>query len=101
MDYEDGEHSGITEEEKLEFSHTIKEAKEKCEAYAEEQLFIGKNPHGVQFALKNNFEWRDKTEIDHTSKGEKVSGINYIVPEKPNENNLSSDIQTAPGVADS
>lgn len=98
MDYEDGEHS-MTDEEKKAFSHTIKEAKERCEAYAEEQLFIGKNPHGVQFSLKNNFGWRDKNEIDMTSKGDKVATINYIIPQKQNE--PGTNIQTAPGVADS
>lgn len=45
------------------FFITIKEAKDKCEAYAEESLFIGKNPTGAMFNLKNNHtDWHDKQE---------------------------------------
>ena len=32
------------------------------------------------FSAKNMFGWRDKQEIDHTSKGEKISGFNYVEP---------------------
>lgn len=73
LDYEDGEHSGMTPEETKQFSYTIKEAKDKCESYAEEQLFVGKNPHGVQFSMKNNFKgWRDKTETELSGNGLKI-----------------------------
>lgn len=59
---------GILEyEHKDQFSDTIKRAKERCEAYAESSLFIGKNPAGAIFNLKNNYEsWRDKTEVEQS-----------------------------------
>lgn len=46
------------------FISTIKRAKDKCHSYAEEALFTGKNPAGVIFNLKNNYEWKDKMEQD-------------------------------------
>lgn len=43
------------------FSNTVKALKLFCENYAEEQAFIGKNPAGAIFALKN-YGWKDKQE---------------------------------------
>lgn len=51
------------------FADTIKRAKEKVHAYVEEYLFQGKNQTGAIFNLKNNFDWKDKTEVDNTIKG--------------------------------
>lgn len=53
-------------ERKDEFSDTIKRAKQRCEAYAEASLFIGRNPVGAIFNLKNNYGWRDKAETEHS-----------------------------------
>ena len=53
--------------EDSEFFHTIKKAKQRCEAYAEEQLYLGKNTAGVIFNMKNNYNWRDKTEQEVTA----------------------------------
>lgn len=53
-------------ESKDQFSNTIKRAKELCHGYAEKQLFIGKNPTGAIFNLKNNYGWKDKTETEHS-----------------------------------
>lgn len=48
-----------------EFFRTIARAKAKIEMYAEEQLFRGQGKtSGVQFNLKNNFNWKDKQEHD-------------------------------------
>lgn len=55
-------------EEKDEFSHTVKKAKLRCENYAEENLFTSKNTAGIIFNMKNNYDWRDKQEIDQNSK---------------------------------
>lgn len=43
------------------FSSTISKAKRKVEEYAEEQLFVGKNPNGVIFNMLNNYKgkWQD------------------------------------------
>jgi hypothetical protein len=56
--------------EKKQFSYPIKRALSKVEQQYENQLFE-RNPAGAIFALKN-FGWRDKQEIDHTSKGESI-----------------------------
>lgn len=49
---------------KEKYSHAIKKAREKCQNYAEEQLYKGKATAGVIFALKNNWGWADKQEIE-------------------------------------
>lgn len=52
------------------FGDTIKRAKGKCQRYAEESLFVGKNPTGAIFNLKNNYQdWKDKQEIDANHSG--------------------------------
>lgn len=60
-------------EELDEFFGTIKRAKQRCHAYAEESLFMG-NATGPIFNLKNNWGWVDKTLTDVTSKGEAIGG---------------------------
>lgn len=50
--------------EKEEFFGTIKKARDIIYAYAEDQLFQGKNVAGVIFNMKNNYGWVDKQEID-------------------------------------
>jgi hypothetical protein len=47
-----------------EFSDTIKKAKEKIEDYLERQLYRKDQVTGIIFNLKNNFNWRDKTETE-------------------------------------
>jgi len=46
----------------------------------------GTTPTGAIFYLKNAFsaDYRDRTETDLTSKGEKITGINYIRPNGDN-----------------
>lgn len=51
-------------EENDEYSHTIKKAKAKIEQFVEERLFVGNNTAGVIFNLKNNYNWKDKQEIE-------------------------------------
>jgi hypothetical protein len=53
------------------FSYTIKKARLKIERMYEEQLQYG-NSTGAIFALKN-MDWKDKSEIDHSTLGEKIS----------------------------
>lgn len=62
-------------EEKEEYSDTIKRAKGKIHQYVEEYLFIGKNQTGAIFNLKNNYNWKDKTEQDITTGGEKITPL--------------------------
>ena len=56
-----------------EITHTIK----KIHNILESRQFIGgltggHNPAVAIFGLKNNYGWKDKQEIDHTSKGDKI-----------------------------
>ena len=51
-------------EENNEFSDTIKRAKQRVEGYAEMCLFKSGIATGVIFNLKNNFGWKDKSELD-------------------------------------
>ena len=48
-----------------EFFDTIERAKLRCENYAELLLLDGSvSPGGPQFSLKNNYGWKDKSEVD-------------------------------------
>jgi len=47
------------------FFPTIKKARNKVETYVEERLFYP-NATGVIFNLKNNFNWEDKQELNHS-----------------------------------
>lgn len=58
----------INYEERDEFLDTIKDAKAKIEAFWEDQL-LGPHATGPIFNLKNNFEWKDKSETDLTTNG--------------------------------
>lgn len=50
---------------KDEYFDTIKKARQKCEAYLEEGMISGKlSTVGTIFNAKNNYGWKDKTEVD-------------------------------------
>ena len=49
-----------------EFFPTIKKAKLKVENYLEKYLIVGGNSTGTIFNLKNNFDWSDKRQIEHS-----------------------------------
>lgn len=51
---------------KEEFFDTINKARGKIENFIERRLY-GNNVTGCIFNLKNNFGWKDKTEVDNTS----------------------------------
>lgn len=52
-------------QEKEEFVDTIKKAKSKIESFNEELLYSKDVPTvGVIFNLKNNYDWKDKQEIE-------------------------------------
>lgn len=46
------------------FADTVKRAKLYVEADTEARLQTARNPAGIIFALKNNYNWRDKQEVD-------------------------------------
>ena len=68
--------------DKPEYSDSLKKAKQKCEIVLERNLVEGKvNPTGTIFNLKNNYGWRDKTEIEHS--GEITENQNIVLdPER-------------------
>ena len=55
---------GEYDDENNSFSDALKKLRAKCEAYAESQLYSNRNTAGIIFSLKNNYNWRDKQEID-------------------------------------
>ena len=52
----------INYEKKDEFADTVKRAKQRVEAFTTQRLFMN-NPTGSIFNLKNNFGWKDKSEV--------------------------------------
>lgn len=71
---------------KPKFSDTIKSAKRRVEAYAEEQLYKGKNVAGVIFSMVNNFsEWKNTQRSEITGangKDLKVEVVDYSKADK-------------------
>ena len=56
-----------------EFFHTIKRARDFVEQYIEERLLTQSGvTTGVIFNLKNNFDWKDKQEIDANVKTQEI-----------------------------
>ena len=70
---------------KDEYFPTIKRARAKIEAHLEQRLY-GNSVTGVIFNLKNNFDWKDKQEInqDHTTGGKPINSwvINPVTNSK-------------------
>lgn len=54
------------------FSDTVKAARDRVQEDIENRLMETPNQSGAIFNLKNNFGWKDKTETDLTSGGEKL-----------------------------
>lgn len=68
IDYENGNQDLNPDDEEYDkniprFSHTIKAAKIKCQNYTENHLYTGKNATGAIFSLKNNYNWKDSSEV--------------------------------------
>lgn len=71
---------------KDEFSDSIRAAKQRCEEYAESQLY-GPFANGAKFNLTNNYSgryqpWADKTAIDHTTKDQPIPLLAGLAPAK-------------------
>ena len=56
-------------EDKPDYSDTIKRAKLRIEKYNAEQLYRKEQVTGIIFNLKNNFDWKDKSEVDSNHSG--------------------------------
>lgn len=71
----------INYEEKEEFFDTIKKAKDKIQNYLELNL-NSPSPTGTIFNLKNNYNWKDKTETDVTTNGESINPISQLTADE-------------------
>jgi hypothetical protein len=58
----------------------IKSAKQRIQSYTEQKLFGGAPPAGVIFNLKNNYNWKDKTEVKQTGEPQQ----NTLIIQQPN-----------------
>ncbi len=66
------------------FSDAYKEAKELQKEFLMNLGLAGVTPAGAYiFTAKNITDMRDDQKIDHTTKGDKIVGINYVVPAAP------------------
>lgn len=62
------------------FSDAIKEAKARINEQVEERMLSGAAPGSASiFWLKNNAQWKDKTEVDHTTDGKPMRALVEIV----------------------
>jgi hypothetical protein len=60
---------------------STKRAKAYCEQWIAKKMIMGKIPPiGAIFTLKNNYGWKDQKDLDVTSKGQSIMGINYVSP---------------------
>jgi len=66
---------------KDEFMDTIAAARERCHEFAESQLY-GRAATGASFSLKNNWGWKDRSEVDHTTKDQPISLLAGVAPAK-------------------
>lgn len=66
---------------KEKFSDTVEDAKERCHEFAESQLY-GRSATGAAFSLKNNWNWRDRQEVDHTTKDQPIPLLAGLAPAK-------------------
>lgn len=70
-----------------EFVDSIESAKQRCEEYAEGQLF-GPYSNGAKFNLINNYrgkhqDWADKHEVDHTSGNQPIPLLSGLAAAGP------------------
>lgn len=65
------------------FSNTVKRAKDKVTMHIEELLLEGKNAAGPIFWLKNNGDYKDKQELEHSGTGGGPVTFRVIYDEKP------------------
>ncbi len=54
---------------KEEFYGTIREARDKVQEDVENRMMETKNEKGAMFSLKNNFGWKDKSEVEEKHSG--------------------------------
>lgn len=87
----------VNYEEKEGFFDTIKKAKMKIQTdYEERALTMTSHPIFSMFTLANNFGWKNKSEQDITTNGEKIGGFNFLLPgvddKKPEDTSEDKDL---------
>lgn len=78
IDYESGKYDDRddTDPSGDRFSDAIKEAKARINEQVEERMLSGAAPGSASiFWLKNNAQWKDKTEVDHTTDGKPMTAL--------------------------
>lgn len=83
-----------------EFLDSIAMAKQRCEEYAEGQLY-GPYANGAKFNLINNYrgkhqDWADKHEVDHTTKDQPIPLLGGLAPGTLTVEDENDDAGTAP-----
>jgi len=83
-------------EERGEYFDTIKDAKQKIVTQQEQRALSGQaNPTFSIFSLKNNYAWKDQHDIDHTSKGERITyGFQEVTNAQDNSTHDSTNEDT-------
>jgi len=63
---------------KTEYFPSIQQAKARCEAFTEGQLYTSASG-GARFSLTNNFDdWVERSSIDHTTKDQPIALVEFI-----------------------
>lgn len=68
----------INYKERPEYLESVKKAKERVEYDIEKRLAGGVPATGLIFGLKNNFAWKDQTQLDVTTKGDKIYDMDQL-----------------------
>ncbi|MFB6518591.1 terminase small subunit [Streptomyces sp. NPDC056401] len=87
LDYERGKYDDRddSDEEGERFSDAIKNAKARINEDIERRLLAGEIPAAAGiFWLKNNDGWKDRSEVDHTTKGKEMKAlVEFVGDAKP------------------
>lgn len=86
LNYEDPEHYpvDISDEVRQELINTVKRAKLKVHEFAERRLFSTAQATGPIFALKNNFGWKDESEVINKKPEDDLDALDELNVQKKN-----------------
>jgi hypothetical protein len=85
LDYESGKYDDRddSDESGERFSDAIKEAKARVNEQVEERMLSGDAPGAASiFWLKNNSNWKDRQEVDHTTAGQPINPYRELSTEE-------------------
>jgi len=83
-DYESGKYDdrNMDVESQQSFSDTITRAKARIAEYAEKMLYVSGASHGAQFNLKNNYGWKDESEVTTRNVDEDLAALDDPVADR-------------------